>query len=245
VSFGAATVATLIALIVGIGGGYVGGLGGEVLSMLSNCFLVIPALPLVIVLAGYLPSKGGIALILVLALTGWAWGARILRAQTLSLRRRDFVLAARVAGERGWRILFWEILPHVMPIVASGFVFTVIFAIVTQSSLAFLGLGDVSTWSWGTMLYWAQNNDGLQSGAWWWFVPPGMCIGLVGMALALINFGIDDFVNPRLRVVDLRQLRRAGRDRAVVSGPGRVSRTAGWHPAGDNGARDSRGGAGR
>ena len=212
VSFGAAAVATVIALIIGIGGGYLGGIGGEVLSMLSNCFLVIPALPLVIVLAGYLPNKGGISLILVLALTGWAWGARILRAQTLSLRRRDFVLAARVAGERSWRILFSEILPHVMPIAASGFVFTVIFAIVTQSSLAFLGLGDVTTWSWGTMLYWAQNNSALGLGAWWWFVPPGLCIGLVGMALALINFGIDDFVNPRLRVTDLRRRgRRAAR----------------------------------
>lgn len=199
VSFGAAAIATLISLFVGIMGGYVGGLVDELFSTLSNCFLVIPALPLVIVLAGYLPSKGGIALILVLALTGWAWGARILRAQTLSLRRRDFVLAAKVTGERRLRILVFEILPHLLPVVGAGFVFTVIFAIVTQSSLAFLGLGDVTSWSWGTMLYWAQNNQALGLGAWWWFVPPGLCIGLVGMALALINFGIDDFVNPRLR----------------------------------------------
>lgn len=231
VSFGAAAVATVIALVVGVGGGYLGGLAGEVLSMLSNCFLVIPALPLVIVLAGYLPNKGGIALILVLALTGWAWGARILRAQTLSLRRREFVLASRVSGERGWRILFSEILPHVMPIVASGFVFTVIFAIVTQSSLAFLGLSNVNTWSWGTMLYWAQTNQALQLGAWWWFVPPGVCIGLVGMALALINFGIDDLVNPRLRIV-VRKRRRLPRNGHVPATQPVAMRAAGWRPAG-------------
>jgi peptide/nickel transport system permease protein len=203
VGFGAAAIATLLALLVGLSGGYLGGLADDLSSVVANAFLVIPALPLVIVLASYLPSTGALNIILVISVTGWAWGARVLRAQTLSIRRRDFVEAARVAGERSSRIIFAEILPNELAIVASTFLFTVIFAILTQSSLAFLGLSDVSSWSWGTMLYWAQGSQALELGAWWWFVPPGLCIALVGMSLALINFGIDEFINPRLRVAGI------------------------------------------
>jgi peptide/nickel transport system permease protein len=85
-----------------------------------------------------------------------------------------------------------------------------VFAIVTQAGLAFLGLSDVSSWSWGTMLYWAQNDQAFTQNAWWWYVPPGLCIALVGMGLGLINFGIDEFINPRLRIEHLsRRTRRA------------------------------------
>lgn len=200
VGFVSAAVATLLSLLVGLSAGYLGGMSDEALSGLTNVFLVIPGLPLVIVLAGYLPSKGSLAVAVVIAVTGWAWGARVLRAQTLSLRRRDFVEAARATGERPIRIVLAEILPNQLAIVAALFLGTVTYAVLTQAGLAFLGLADVSSWSWGTMLYWAQNNGALQSGAWWWFVPPGLAIALLGTSLALINFGIDEFVNPRLRV---------------------------------------------
>lgn len=199
VGFLSAAIATVIGMIVGIIGGYLAGITDEVLSLVSNVFLVIPTLPLVIVISGYLPSKGALSVTLVIALTGWAWGARVQRAQTLSIRRRDYVSAARATGESLWRIIVYEILPNEMAIVVAGFLFTVIFAILTQAGLAFLGLSSVSEWSWGTMLYWAQNGQALQVGAWWWFVPPGLCIALVGTGLALINFGIDEFINPRLR----------------------------------------------
>ena len=199
VGFGSAAIATVVSLVVGLAAGYLGGTADEVLSALSNIFLVIPALPLVIVLAGYAPNKGSLTVTLVIAVTGWAWGARVLRAQTLSIRKRDYIEAARVSGERTFRIIFAEILPNELAIVASGFLFTVIFAILTQAGLAFLGLSSVTTWSWGSMLYWAENNEAMQVGAWWWFLPPGLCIALVGTSLALINFGIDEFVNPRLR----------------------------------------------
>ena len=199
----AAVLATVLSLLVGLTAGYVGGLTDELFSALANVFLVIPALPLVVVLAGYLPTRGSLTVAVVISLTGWSWGARILRAQTLSIRRRDFVEAARATGERPIRIILFEILPNEFAIVASSFLFTIVFAILTQAGLAFLGLSDVTTWSWGGILYWAQNNQALQSGAWWWFVPPGLCIALIGMALALINFGIDEFVNPRLRVQKL------------------------------------------
>src|ERR1035437_2163251 len=199
VAFVAASVATVISIAVGLAGGYLGGVSDELLSVLSNIFLVIPALPLVIVLAGYLPNKGDISVMLVIALTRWAWGARVVRIETLSIRRRDFVEAARAVGESTPRILFWEILPNETAIVTASFLFTVIFAVLTAAGLAFLGLANVSEWSWGTMLYWAQNDSALQTGAWWWFVPPGLCIALLGTGLSLMNFGFAEITNPRLR----------------------------------------------
>jgi ABC-type dipeptide/oligopeptide/nickel transport system permease subunit len=203
VGFVAAAVATVLSIIIGLAGGYAGGVVDELLSVISNVFLVIPALPLVIVLAGYLPNKGSISVAIVISITGWAWGARIIRAQTLSLRKRDYVEAARASGEGFFRILFWEILPHEGAIIAASFLGTVVFAILTQAGIAFLGLSDVSAWSWGTMLYWAQADQALLLGAWWWFVPPGLAIGLVGTALAMMNFGIDELINPRLRVAGI------------------------------------------
>jgi ABC-type dipeptide/oligopeptide/nickel transport system permease subunit len=199
VAFLSSIIATVISVAVGLAGGYLGGISDEMLSVLSNIFLVIPALPLVIVIAGYLPNKGDISVTLVIALTGWAWGARVIRAQTLSIRRRDFIEAARATGESTPRILFWEILPNETAIVTASFLFMVIFALLTAAGLAFLGLANVSEWSWGTMLYWAQNDSALQTGAWWWFVPPGLCIALLGTGLSLMNFGFDEITNPRLR----------------------------------------------
>src|SRR2546421_60113 len=126
-------------------------------------------------------------------------GARVLRAQTLSMRRREFVEAARASGETSLRIIFAEILPNEIAIVAAGLVGTVIYAILAEVGLEFLGLGDVTTVSWGTIFYWAQNNEALLLGAWWWFLAPGCCVALLGAGLAFINFGIDELANPRLR----------------------------------------------
>ncbi|GCE78251.1 ABC transporter permease [Cellulomonas biazotea] len=208
----AGVLATVIGVLIGVTAGFVGGAGDETLSALSNIFLVIPQLPLIILIAGQLPSAGGLTVAAVIAVTGWAWGARVLRAQTLSLRKRDFVEAARANGERTWRIVLAEIMPNLTAIIAAGFVGTVTFAVLSQITLAFIGVTSVSEWNWGTILFWAQGNLALQRGAWWWFVPAGLCIALLGMALTLINFGIDEFVNPRLRSTGLhaRELRRRG-----------------------------------
>lgn len=212
VGFVAGIVATTIGVIVGVTAGYVGGLGDESLSVLANVFLVIPQLPLIIIIAGQLPTVGGVTVALVIAITGWAWGARVLRAQTLSLRRRDFVEAARANGERTWRIITAEILPNLTAIIAAGFVGTVGFAVLSLITLSFIGIGNTGEWNWGTVLYQAQSQLALQRGAWWWFVPAGLCIALLGMSLTLINFGIDEFVNPRLRSTGLnaRSLRKRG-----------------------------------
>ncbi|NUU22759.1 MAG: ABC transporter permease [Streptomycetaceae bacterium] len=194
----AATLATVLAVLIGVTAGYVGGWTDDILSMLTNIFLVIPALPLTIVLTGYLQGGGWFPIAVVISVTGWAFGARLQRAQTLSLRNRDYIKAARAVGERPWRIVAVELVPNLGAIIISGFLFTFIFAILTEASLSFLGLGSLETWSWGVTLYWAQNSSAFTTGAWWWYVPPGLCIALVGASLSLINFGADELMNPRL-----------------------------------------------
>lgn len=200
IGFGAGLLATVISVVVGISGGYAGGFLDEALSVVSNVVLVIPTLPLVIVIIADLKSNGLGTLILVIALTSWAAAARVLRAQTLSVRNREYILAARAAGERAWRVVFVEILPNELPIIVSNFIFAVIFAILTQAALAFIGLGDPTLLTWGNMLNLAYDNQALSIGAWWWFIPPGLCIALLGMGLALVNFSLDELLNPRLRV---------------------------------------------
>jgi len=199
VGFISGIVATILAVIVGVTAGYLGGFSDEVLSLTSNIFLVIPALPLIIIIAGQIDDAGMLIIAAVISLTAWAWGARVLRAQTMSHRRRDYVEAARANGESTPRIILAEILPNLTAIIASSFVGTVTFAVLTQVTLAFIGVTSINDWSWGTILYWAQSNQALIRGAWWWFVPAGLAIAALGVALALVNFGIDEFVNPRLR----------------------------------------------
>ena len=214
VAFVAGLAATALSVLIGVTAGYAGGLADDLLSMLANFFLVMPALPLLIVVFGFLPaSQGGDdALIgLIIALTGWAYGARVLRAQTLSLRSRDYVESARIIGERRWRIIGFEIVPNLIPILASSFLFTVLYAVGTYTALAFLGLVNPNHWSWGGMLFYAQVAGAEQSGYWWLFIPPGLAVAFLGTSLALLNFGIDEFINPRLRAAGLSR-RRARRD---------------------------------
>ncbi len=217
----AGLVATALSVLVGVTAGYLGGTADEILSMLSNVFLVIPALPLVIIITS-VSDTGNLVVALVIGLTSWAWGARVLRAQTLSLRHRDYVEAARATGEKTWRVIGVEILPNLTAIIASGFVGTVIFAVLTEITLAFIGISQVSAWNWGTILFWAQGQQALAQGAWWWFVPAGLAIALLGTALALVNFGIDEFVSPRLR--------SSGSDRARTARGRKVRMRVGFTP---------------
>jgi peptide/nickel transport system permease protein len=192
-------VATALSVIVGVTSALLGGFWDELLSLLTNVFLVIPALPLLIVLLGYLQSKGQSATILVLSLLSWPWGARVIRAQTLAIRNRDFISAARETGESTWRIITFEIVPNEVSLIAASFVNTVLYAIGASVALAFIGVTNLNSWSLGTMLYWAQSQQALQLGAWWWFVPPGLAVALIGTGLVLLNTGIDELGNPRLR----------------------------------------------
>src|SRR5688500_8565512 len=214
--------ATILSAFFGIIGAYIGGFTDEFFSLFSNVMLVIPGLPLVIVIAGFVPAdqRGAWTIAIVLAITSWAASARVLRAQTLSLRNRDYVAAARVAGEKPWRVITVEILPNLLPLLASQFVFAVISAILGEAGLSFLGLGASNSSTLGTMLFFAQNGFALQLNAWWWFVPPGLIIALFGCGLSLVNFSIDEIINPKLRDVPL------GADEAPVASRARPAARA-------------------
>jgi peptide/nickel transport system permease protein len=191
-------IATAIAVLIGMTAGYFGGLVDDVLSLLMNVFLVIPTIPLMIVLAAWLQVRSDLAIIVVISLTCWAFSARIFRSQTLSLREREFAMAAVVRGESRIRIALVEILPNMMSLVVSALIGTTIFAIGTAAGLQFIGLGNVSEVNWFTVLYWAQNTSSLQTGAWWTFVPAGLAIAIFGMGCTFVNYGIDQISNPRL-----------------------------------------------
>jgi peptide/nickel transport system permease protein len=202
-------IATFLSVVVGTAAGYLGGYADEGLSLISNVFLVLPALPLLVVILGYLPHTGEVPTAIVLSALGWAWGARVIRAQTMSLRNRDFVLAAREVGERPWRIIVFELLPNQIGLIAASFVGTVLYAILTSVALAFIGITNFSDWNYGDILYWADNGSAVQLGAWWWYMFPGMAVAILGMSLVLINFGLDELSNPRLR--SSRSLRKLGK----------------------------------
>jgi peptide/nickel transport system permease protein len=192
-------IATVLSVIVGVSAAFLGGAWDELLSLVTNIFLVVPALPLLIVLLGYLSSQGQLSTIIVLAFLGWPWGARVIRAQTLTIRNRDFIAASRESGEKTWRIIIFEIIPNEISLIAANFVNTVLYAIGASVALAFAGLTNLESWSLGTVLYWAQSNNALQSGAWWWWIPPGLAVAFLGTSLVLLNSGIDELGNPRLR----------------------------------------------
>ncbi|GAB3852565.1 hypothetical protein GCM10028801_03720 [Nocardioides maradonensis] len=216
VSILAALIAIVVAVAAGTSGAVFGGVWDEVLSLLTNVMLVIPTLPLVVVIAGYVHDAGGVVVALVIAVTGWSWSARIIRAQALSLRQRDFVLAARASGESAFRVVTFEVLPHLLPLIAAQFLGIVLYAIMTQAGLAFLGIGSVTDWTWGTMLYWANNAQAFQLGQWWWYVPPGLAIAVLGTALVLLNTFVDDYADRRSGGASL-QRRRLFRARVVAA----------------------------
>ena len=190
---------TLIALAIGLTAGYVGGIVDDILSFFINLMMVIPTLPLVITVAAYSPVKGLLPIIIILGVTGWAWGARVKRAQILSLRERDYITAAIFAGESMPRIIIREIMPNMTSLIIASFIGASAGAIGAEAGLQFIGVGDLTSNSWGTMLYWANNSGAMLTGQWAWLVAPGFALAGLMTALTLINFGIDALSNPHLR----------------------------------------------
>ncbi len=211
IGFAVGIVVVLVGSLVGVTAGYFGGRVDGILSLLFNVFLVIPGLPLAIVMAAYLPS-GPLTVAAVLIFTGWAWNARVVRGQTLALRRRDFVAASLVSGESSLRIITREILPNMTSLLVAQVIGSSVYAIGALVGLEFLGLGDVSSVTWGTNLYWASNDSALLTGAWWTYVPTGLCVALVGFGLVMLNSGFDEITNPRL------QMERAWRAHLAAAG---------------------------
>jgi peptide/nickel transport system permease protein len=201
IAFGAGLAATAIAAIIGVTAAYVGGATDGVLNLITDVLLVIPLFPLLIVIAAYVHNSGTLVLITVLTLTGWSYTARQLRSQALSVRNRDFLEAAKVRGERAVYVVCVEILPTMTSLLVAAFLTNALYAVLFASSLQFIGLGDPNATSWGTMLYWAQNNEALQTGQYMWAVAPGVCIAALGTAFALLNYAFDEIGNPALRSV--------------------------------------------
>jgi oligopeptide/dipeptide ABC transporter ATP-binding protein len=198
--------ATVLAVLVGVSAGYLGGATDGFLSLVTDVILVLPIFPLIIVIAAYEQNAGLLTLVIVLGVLGWSYGARQLRSQTLSLRRRDFLESALVRGERKSYVILYEILPTMTSLIVATFLGAALYAVLTAAGLQFIGLGDPNSQSWGTMLYWAENNEALGAGMPLWALAPGICVALLGASFALLNYAFDEISSPALRV---RKLERA------------------------------------
>jgi peptide/nickel transport system permease protein len=199
VGFGAGITVCFLATIIGISAGYFGGKVDEILTAAMNIMLVIPQYPLIFVVAAFIGEAGPLTIALVIGFMSWAWGARVIRSQTLSLREKEFVKAAEVLGESRLRIIFVELLPNLISIVGASFIGSVMYAIMMEATISFLGMGDPSTISWGIMLYNVQTSSSMLIGAWWELLAPCIAITLLVTGLALLNFAVDEIANPQLR----------------------------------------------
>ncbi|HXP19416.1 MAG TPA: ABC transporter permease [Streptosporangiaceae bacterium] len=199
IAFGVGIAATGIAVLIGVAAAYLGGLWDAVLNLLTDVLLVIPLFPLLIIIAGYLHSAGTLVMIAVITFTGWSYTARQLRSQALSLRNREFLEAARVRGERPLYIVVVEIIPTMTSLIVASFLTNALYAVLFSTSLQFIGLGDPTIVSWGTMLRAAENNEAFQTGQALWIIAPGLCIVALGAAFALLNYAFDEIGNPALR----------------------------------------------
>lgn len=212
---------TFIAMMVGVAAAYLGGTWDNVLNLVTDVLLVIPLFPLLIVIVKYAGQSGNVVLIAVLTITGWSYTARQLRAQAQSLRNRDFLLAAKVRGERSFYIIMVEMIPTMTSLLLACFLSNALYAVLAGSGLQFLGLGDPNMVSWGTTLYWADSQGALQSGLYLWEIVPGLCIALLGASFSLLNYAFDEISNPALRPMRVKKTRK----RAPLATPvGRLAR---------------------
>jgi oligopeptide/dipeptide ABC transporter ATP-binding protein len=198
--------ATVLAVLIGVSAAYLGGIADGILSLITDVILVLPIFPLIIVIAAYRRNSGLLTLIVVLGVLGWSYGARQLRSQALSLRTRDFLESARVRGERRSYVILFEILPTMTSLIVATILGSALYAVLAAAGLQFIGLGDPNSQSWGTMLFWAQNNEALFADMPLWAIAPGLALALLGAAFALLNYAFDEISSPALRV---RKLERA------------------------------------
>ena len=192
---------TILSVIVGVSAAFFGGFIDDGLSLMTDVVLVIPMFPLIIVITAYAKASNFWLMVSVLVITGWSYGARQLRVQALSFRNRDFLQAAKARGESSWYVILFEMLPPMTSLIVANFLGAALYAVLAAAALQFVGLGNINTESWGTMLYWAQNNEALASGMPLWALAPGIAIALLGTALALLNYAFDEVANPALRPV--------------------------------------------
>jgi peptide/nickel transport system permease protein len=192
-------IAAIVGMLVGFTAGYRGGVVDEVLNMITNVVLVIPTFALLLVIAAYLKVRGVMTESIFIGLTSWPWAARALRAQTFSLTSRDFIGLARLSGSKSSRIIFTEIAPNMSSYIFMMFILLFGGAILIAATLDFIGLGPSNTISLGMMMQLSVQNAALQLHLWWWFLPPGLAMMAIVGSLYVMNVGLDEVFNPRLR----------------------------------------------
>jgi peptide/nickel transport system permease protein len=208
---------TIMSVGIGVTAAYMGGLIDDSLSLLTDVILVIPTFPLIIVITAYVHGASFWLLVAVLVFTGWSYGARQLRVQALSLRNRDYLLAAKARGESSWYVITVELIPPMTSLIVANFLSAALYAVLAASALQFIGLGNINTESWGTMLYWAQSDEALQTGLPLWALAPGVAIAILGSALALLNYAFDEVSNPALRPVSEKKMEKRMRKMKAVA----------------------------
>jgi len=198
VGVAATAISMIIGTVIGIVSGFYGRAVDALLMRITDVFLVIPWLPLMLVMAALLgPSLGNI--IFVIGITSWAGTARIIRSQTLSIKERPYVERARAIGSEDSHIMFYHILPNVFPLIFANTVLVAAIAILSETTLSFLGMGDPTRVTWGVMLHFAFSMGAVSHVAWWWLLPPGICVVLVVLSFTFIGYALDEVLNPKLR----------------------------------------------
>lgn len=194
VGFVVALFTMIIGTLAGVSAGYLGKTTDTVIMRIVDILLVIPGFPLLVILSAYLPPTIW-STILILSVLSWPFHSRVIRSQTLSLKGRAFVTSSKVSGLSSGKIIMRDIIPNLLPIIFINTIFVVVAAVVAQAGLAFFGLGDLSSVNWGTMLYWFESQDGILYRAWWWLLPPGIGIMLLGVAANFLSNGVSEITS--------------------------------------------------
>lgn len=207
VGIASAVIGTSLTVIVGLTAGFVGGVVDRVLNAFTLVVQNVPSFAVLFIVAGFVGNANWLLVSFIIGFFEWPGGARAIRAQSMSLRGRDFATALRTVGESRWRVIFIEVLPHLSGVISPMFLRLIAAGVGQQAALAFLGIGNASEPSWGLMINYASSQNALFNGQWWWFAPPGLCLALVGFATTMINFGLDEVTNPTLSSKRMRLMR--------------------------------------
>lgn len=213
VGFASAIIGTVLTVVIGAWAGFSGGLVDRFLNGTILVFGNFPTFALLFIVAAAFQNANWVLVSIVIGGIEWAGGARQIRAQTMSLRGRDFTTALRTVGESRTRIILVEVMPHLLGVISPMFLGLIAAGVNQQAALAFLGIGNPSEPSWGLMINWAMTQNALFRGLWWWFVPPGLALCLIGFATTMINFGLDEITNPTLSSKRMKLMRLFLRDK--------------------------------
>lgn len=223
VGFASAIIASLIAIAMGTAAGFLGGIVDRILNAIILVFQNIPSFPVLIIAATFWREMPLIVVSVLIGLFEWTGGARRIRAQALSLRGRDFTTALRTIGESKARVVFVEVMPHLFGILSPIFLTLIAAGVGMQASMAMLGIGSAAEPSWGLIINYAFGQNALFRGMWWWFVPPGLCLALLGFATTMVNFGLDEITNPTLSSKRMSLMRKFIKRNAEPTATAKVS----------------------